>query len=108
LICGFLVRWIAIVQGYYRTSDSYAIFSSGQSGAFLLRVRLLDPACADARGIDPNKPLTEYTHTVWIHKDGIPSAFIYAIAQTRDGPLALTILIAAEQPQRSQFKQGKQ
>ena len=34
---------------------------------------------------DPNKPLTEYTHTVWTHKDSIPSAFIYAIAQTRDG-----------------------
>ena len=38
---------------------------------------------------DPNKPLTEYTHTVWTHKDGIPSAFIYAIAQTRDGYLWL-------------------
>jgi signal transduction histidine kinase/ligand-binding sensor domain-containing protein len=38
---------------------------------------------------DPNKPLTEYTHTVWTHKDGIPSAFIYSIAQTRDGYLWL-------------------
>jgi ligand-binding sensor domain-containing protein/signal transduction histidine kinase len=37
----------------------------------------------------PNKPLTEYTHTVWTHKDGIPSAFIYSIAQTRDGYLWL-------------------
>jgi signal transduction histidine kinase/ligand-binding sensor domain-containing protein len=36
-----------------------------------------------------NKPLTEYTHTVWTHKDGIPSAFIYAIAQTGDGYLWL-------------------
>jgi len=35
------------------------------------------------------KPLTEYTHTVWTHKDGIPSAFIYSIAQTQDGYLWL-------------------
>src|SRR3984893_11774190 len=34
---------------------------------------------------DHNKPLTEYTHTVWAHKDGLPSAFIYSIAQTPDG-----------------------
>jgi len=38
---------------------------------------------------DPNKPLTEYTHTVWTHKDGLPSAFIYSIAQTQDGYLWL-------------------
>jgi ligand-binding sensor domain-containing protein/signal transduction histidine kinase len=38
---------------------------------------------------EPRKPLTEYTHTVWTHKDGIPSAFIYSIAQTRDGYLWL-------------------
>ena len=38
---------------------------------------------------DPNKPLTEYTHTVWTHKDGVPSAFIYAIVQTQDGYLWL-------------------
>jgi signal transduction histidine kinase/ligand-binding sensor domain-containing protein len=38
---------------------------------------------------DSNKPLTEYTHTVWTHKDGIPSAFIYSLAQTRDGYLWL-------------------
>src|SRR5260370_4968504 len=38
---------------------------------------------------DSNKPLTEYTHTVWTRRDGIPSAFIYSIAQTRDGYLWL-------------------
>jgi ligand-binding sensor domain-containing protein/signal transduction histidine kinase len=36
-----------------------------------------------------NKPLTEYTHGVWTRKDGIPAAFIYALAQTRDGYLWL-------------------
>src|SRR5258707_4068003 len=36
-----------------------------------------------------SKPLTEYTDTVWTHKDGLPSAFIYSIAQTRDGYLWL-------------------
>src|ERR1700730_14749045 len=43
-----------------------------------------------AGAFDSNKPLTEYTHTVWTHKDGIPSAFIYSIAQTRDGYLWLS------------------
>src|SRR6267378_7728394 len=38
---------------------------------------------------DSSKPLTEYTHTVWNRRDGIPSAFIYSIAQTRDGYLWL-------------------
>jgi len=42
-----------------------------------------------AEAFNSNKPLTEYTHTVWAHKDGIPSAFIYSIAQTRDGYLWL-------------------
>src|SRR5258708_2312761 len=42
-----------------------------------------------AGAADSNKPLTEYTHTVWTHKDGIPSAFIYSIAQTQDGYLWL-------------------
>src|SRR6202048_4567867 len=42
-----------------------------------------------AAASDPQKPLTEYTHTVWNHKDGIPSAFIYSLAQTQDGFLWL-------------------
>jgi hypothetical protein len=55
---------------------------------------LMRSFCASAYGIllaltceasEPNKPLTEYTHTTWTHKDGIPSAFDYAIAQTRNG-----------------------
>jgi signal transduction histidine kinase/ligand-binding sensor domain-containing protein len=35
------------------------------------------------------KPLTEYTQTVWTHKDGLPSAFIYSIVQAPDGYLWL-------------------
>jgi ligand-binding sensor domain-containing protein/signal transduction histidine kinase len=42
-----------------------------------------------AAAADLYKPLTEYTHTVWTHKDGIPSAFIYSMAQTQDGFLWL-------------------
>jgi signal transduction histidine kinase/ligand-binding sensor domain-containing protein len=38
---------------------------------------------AGAFGSD--KPLTEYTHTIWTHKDGLPLAFIYSIAQSQDG-----------------------
>src|ERR1700687_4491211 len=65
---------------------------------FSSRSGLMRPACMAACGVllavqseasDSNKPLTEYTHTVWTHKDGIPSAFIYSIAQTRDGYLWL-------------------
>ena len=44
---------------------------------------------AQAEASDAHKPLTEYTHTVWTHKDGIPSAFIYSMAQTEDGYLWL-------------------
>src|ERR1700730_10647845 len=47
---------------------------------------LLPPLAA---ATDPLKPLTEYTHTVWTHKDGIPSAFVYSMAQTQDGFLWL-------------------
>jgi signal transduction histidine kinase/ligand-binding sensor domain-containing protein len=39
--------------------------------------------------LDSKKPVSEYTHTVWTHKDGLPSAFIYSIAQTQDGYLWL-------------------
>ncbi|MCU1386170.1 MAG: two-component system sensor kinase, partial [Acidobacteria bacterium] len=46
-------------------------------------------AAAPADAIDADKPLIEYTHTVWTRKDGIPSAFIDAIAQTPDGYLWL-------------------
>src|SRR5882724_4965268 len=42
-----------------------------------------------AGAAETEKPLTEYTHTVWTRKDGIPSALIYAIAQTTDGYLWL-------------------
>jgi ligand-binding sensor domain-containing protein len=65
---------------------------------FLLRGRLIRSFCAVACWVlfalqseasDSSKPLTEYTHTVWNRRDGIPSAFIYSIAQTRDGYLWL-------------------
>jgi ligand-binding sensor domain-containing protein/signal transduction histidine kinase len=65
---------------------------------FLLSVSLMRPLCATACWVllapqseasDPIKPLTEYTHTIWTHKDGLPSAFIYSIAQTQDGYLWL-------------------
>jgi signal transduction histidine kinase/ligand-binding sensor domain-containing protein len=43
----------------------------------------------DTQAFDSNKLLTEHTHTVWTHKDGLPSAFIYSIAQSQDGYLWL-------------------
>jgi len=43
--------------------------------------------CSTAAALDADKPLTEYTHTAWTRKDGIPAAFIYSLTQTRDGYL---------------------
>lgn len=65
---------------------------------FLPAASLIRSSCAVACWVlltlqseasDPNKFLTEYTHTVWTKKDGLPSAFIYSIAQTQDGYLWL-------------------
>jgi ligand-binding sensor domain-containing protein/signal transduction histidine kinase len=65
---------------------------------FFRAASLIGFFCAAGCGILPtlqseaaeaNKPLTEYTHTVWTHKDGLPSAFIYSITQTGDGYLWL-------------------
>jgi ligand-binding sensor domain-containing protein len=67
-------------SGFLQTSTVGRSF-----GAVVCLVLLALPA----RASDSNKPLTEYTHTVWAHRDGIPSAFIYSIAQTRDGYLWL-------------------
>src|SRR5882762_7048942 len=70
----------------------------GPGHMFSFRSGLMRSLCAaacwcllalQAQARESNKPLTEYTHTVWTHKDGIPSAFLYSIAQTRDGYLWL-------------------
>src|SRR5262245_25599898 len=37
--------------------------------------------------LDPNKALTQYGHTVWHDKDGLPQNTVRAITQTRDGYL---------------------
>jgi signal transduction histidine kinase/ligand-binding sensor domain-containing protein len=66
-----------------RSSRAISLVRSFCAGACLLS--LTQPAGA----LDSIKPLTEYTRTVWTHKDGIPSAFIYSIAQTTDGYLWL-------------------
>ncbi len=56
---------------------------------FLCAAACCVPLALQAEASSSSKPLTEYTHTVWTHKDGIPSAFIYSIAQTQDGYLWL-------------------
>jgi signal transduction histidine kinase/ligand-binding sensor domain-containing protein len=59
----------------------------------LIRFFLAAACCAfpllPAGAFASTKPLTEYTQTVWTHKDGLPSAFIYSMAQTQDGYLWL-------------------
>lgn len=54
-------------------------------------VMLTALACALAlpiRGLDPNKTISQFTHTSWSAKDGIPGP-VQAIAQTPDGYLWL-------------------
>jgi signal transduction histidine kinase/ligand-binding sensor domain-containing protein len=60
-----------------------SLIHAGTASAYLILLSLR------AGAMDVDKPLTEYTHTVWARKDGIPSAFIYSLAQTRDGYLWL-------------------
>src|SRR5258708_2027814 len=38
-----------------------------------------------AHALDPRRGLTEYRHTIWTSKDGLPATFIYSIAQSTDG-----------------------
>src|SRR6202171_19291 len=64
-------------------------FPTGSLIGFLCESACLVLLTPPANAFNFNKPLTEYTHTVWTHKDGIPSAFIYSIAQTGDGYLWL-------------------
>jgi signal transduction histidine kinase/ligand-binding sensor domain-containing protein len=66
-----------------RSFPAGGLIRSFRASVWLVLLTL--PAAAS----DSNKPITEYTHTVWTHKDGIPSAFIYSIAQTLDGYLWL-------------------
>ena len=37
--------------------------------------------------LDRNKAITQYVHTVWHDKDGLPQNTVRAITQTRDGYL---------------------
>ncbi|MCI0337862.1 MAG: histidine kinase [Acidobacteria bacterium] len=41
----------------------------------------------EAIALDRNKALTQYSHTVWHDKDGLPQNTVRAITQTRDGYL---------------------
>jgi ligand-binding sensor domain-containing protein/two-component sensor histidine kinase len=46
--------------------------------------------CAStARAVDPRKPLSQYTHTVWQTDAGLPQNTVHHIVQTRDGYLWL-------------------
>src|SRR5215471_13296874 len=38
-----------------------------------------------ARAVDPRKPLSQYTHTIWQTDSGLPQNTIHRIIQTRDG-----------------------
>ena len=56
---------------------------------FLFAAACCVPPLFPADAFASEKPLTEYTQTIWTHKDGLPSAFIYSMAQTPDGYLWL-------------------
>src|SRR5260370_13409175 len=74
--------WVNIGPGHMFSSRSDLMRSLCAAACWCL-------LALQAQARDSNKPLTEYTHTVWTHKDGIPSAFIYSMAQTPDGYLWL-------------------
>src|SRR5215813_3957987 len=38
-----------------------------------------------ARAVDPRKPLSQYTHTVWQTDSGLPQNTIHRVIQTQDG-----------------------
>ena len=40
-----------------------------------------------ARALDPDKPLDAYTVEIWGARNGLPSSYVRAIAQTPDGYL---------------------
>ena len=42
-----------------------------------------------AHALDPARTLTQYVHRIWQVQQGLPQAWIYAIAQTHDGYLWL-------------------
>lgn len=45
------------------------------------------PAQAEPQGLDPTKELSQYTHEVWLRKQGMPQNSARAILQTSDGYL---------------------
>ena len=72
-----------------RTGPGHRSFSRGDLIRSLGTAACWFLLALQAQALESNKPLTEYTHTVWTHKDGLSSAFIYSIAQTEDGYLWL-------------------
>src|SRR5258708_33065381 len=42
-----------------------------------------------ADALDPRRALVEYRRTIWTSREGLPSTFIYSVAQSSDGYLWL-------------------
>src|SRR6266403_4522846 len=51
----------------------------------LFAVTLILMLALTAHALDPRRALNEYRQTIWTIKDGLPSTFIYSIAQSSDG-----------------------
>src|SRR4051812_33292174 len=62
--------------------------TSARTRARLVCLLIPFALAAPVRALDPPKSITQFTHTAWSAKDGIPGP-VRAIAQTRDGYLWL-------------------
>ena len=80
---------VALSRGNIGQACDMRSFLAASLIPFLCAVACCLLLARPTEAFDLNKPVTEYTHTVWTHKDGLPSAFIYSIAQTQDGYLWL-------------------
>src|SRR5437899_4549364 len=58
-------------------------------GVFLCAVLIFLMSAGSARGLDPNKAITQYIHEAWGIEGGLPQTTVTAIAQTTEGYLWL-------------------
>jgi len=77
----------AVSPGIYSATQA-PLSSSANIALFsflLFLVQVLAPF--DAFSLDPSKEISQYTHRVWLKKDGLPQNSVLALAQTPDGYL---------------------
>jgi ligand-binding sensor domain-containing protein/two-component sensor histidine kinase len=61
------------------------VVSHGSSKAFFLAAFTCLICGSTALAVDPRKPLSQYTHSVWQTDNGLPQNTVHQVIQTRDG-----------------------